>query len=84
MSELETAVLNLVRAELLKPRTPEEVRILRGFTLEELATRVGTSKATLSRIERGVCKYPNEHILQRCAVELNCAEYPILAARARP
>lgn len=80
---LEEAIRAVVRDELEKPRTPEEVRLMAGLNLDVLATKAGTSKSTISRMERGECKRPDAKLLQTLSQILGCPAYPILVSRKR-
>jgi transcriptional regulator with XRE-family HTH domain len=46
-------------------------RRFRGLSQDQLADRLGTSKATLSRIENRIIPY-NQDFLEACAEELQC------------
>ena len=50
----------------------------RGFTLEALAALIGSTHATLSRIERGLSPY-NEDILEKLAWALKCTPADLLS-----
>lgn len=57
------------------PRPPHFIRAWRkhrGYTLEQLAEMVGTTHATLSRIERGKMQY-NQGQIEALAEQLNCS-----------
>lgn len=53
-------------------------RKYRGYTLEALAADVGSTHATLSRIERGLSPYSQE-ILEKLAWALKCTPADLLA-----
>lgn len=55
----------------LRPTFIRNWRKHRGYTLERLADMIGTSHATLSRIERGIVPY-NQKLLERAAEALSC------------
>lgn len=64
-----------------KPSQPKHFikkwRKHRGFTLEALAAVIGSTHATLSRIERGKLPY-NEDILEKLAWRLKCTPADLL------
>lgn len=80
---LDDAIRAVVREEVEKPRTPEEVRLSRGLNLETLAEKAGTSSSTISRMERGRCKNPDALLLKKIAQILDFPAYPILVVRRR-
>lgn len=49
-----------------------------GLTLAELAERVGTSEATLSRLERGVCVSPK--LLERVGDDFVLGDVKLIEA----
>lgn len=65
-----------------KPSQPKHFirkwRKFRGYTLENLAADVGSTHATLSRIERGKLPY-GEDILEKLAWALKCTPADLLA-----
>lgn len=54
-----------------------EWREFRGLTLEQLAERLGTTHATLSRIERALIPY-SQSLLEAAAVALRCEPADLL------
>lgn len=60
-----------------------EMRRERGYTLEQLAERVGISAGMLSRIERGE-RSPNLELLSVIAEALMCDPQLLVVARAAP
>mgnify|MGYP003135553744 CR=1 FL=1 len=52
-------------------------RKYRGLTLEQTAERVGTTHATLSRVERGLIPY-GQPLLEAIAIVLNCTPADLL------
>lgn len=65
-----------------KPSQPKHFikkwRKHRGYTLEALAADVGSTHATISRIERGKLPY-NEDILEKLAWAFKCTPADLLA-----
>jgi len=72
--------------DILKPRKSYQPtllkvwRIHRGLTQERLAERVGTTKATISRLEKGRMGY-SQPMLERIAEALNCGPADIISRR---
>lgn len=66
-----------------KPSQPKHFikkwRKFRGYTLETLAADIGSTHATISRIERGKSPY-NEDILEKLAWALKCTPADLLAS----
>ena len=60
-----------------------EMRQERGYTLEQLAERVGISAGLLSRIERGD-RSPNLELLSVIAEALMCDPQTLVVARVAP
>ena len=60
-----------------RPVFVREWRKHRGYSLEQLAEMIGTTHATLSRIERGLLPY-NQAFLERAAEMLMCEPADLL------
>lgn len=61
----------------LRPTYIRNWRHYRRYTLERLAEMIGTTHATLSRIERGLVPY-NQEFLERVAEALSCEPADLL------
>lgn len=65
------------------PNRIRELREARGFTLEELAGRVGTTNQQISHLELGKRQLTVDW-LRRLAVALDCHPWTIVEADPRP
>lgn len=58
-----------------------ELRQAKGWTLEDLSSRIGVSKPHLSEVERGV-KNLNNHLIERISAELGVTPQELFANRS--
>jgi XRE family transcriptional regulator, master regulator for biofilm formation len=56
----------------------KRLRMLKGYSINELSEKAAVSKSYLSYIERGIQKNPSLHILSRIAKSLNISVEELL------